>query len=213
MELSDAARNVRQALVAKGLETPMVKQILSGDQQREAIAGHMRGILAVLGLDLRDDSLCDTPERMGKLFVDELFAGLDYHNFPKIAQIANKMAVTEMVKVRDIAVVSTCEHHLITIDGLARVAYLPDEKIMGLSKINRVVQFFAQRPQVQERLTQQIMVALQTLLGTENVAVHIMATHYCVKARGIRDAGSQTETFAMGGAFGAEPVLRREFMA
>ncbi|AFU99897.2 GTP cyclohydrolase I FolE [Simiduia agarivorans] len=210
--MSPIAEQVRQALITRGLETPMVGNSLPPSQKREAIAGHVRGILTTLGLDLADDSLCETPERMAKLYVDELFAGLDYGQFPKISQIENKMGVSEMVRVQDISVISTCEHHLITIDGRAKVAYIPGDKVLGLSKINRIVRFFAQRPQVQERLTQQILVALQTILGTEDVAVHMAATHYCVKARGVRDAESFTETQALAGAFKRDPGLRAEFL-
>lgn len=210
--MTPIAEQVRQALISRGLETPMVGNGLHAGQKREAIAGHVRGILTTLGLDLADDSLCETPERMAKLYVDELFAGLDYGQFPKISQIENKMGVSEMVRVQDISVISTCEHHLITIDGRAKVAYIPGEKVLGLSKINRIVRFFAQRPQVQERLTQQILVALQTILGTEDVAVHLAATHYCVKARGVRDADSFTETQALAGAFKRDPGLRAEFL-
>ncbi len=136
----------------------------------------------------------ETPHRIAKMYVDEIFSGLDYANFPKITLIENKMKVDEMVTVRDITLTSTCEHHFVTIDGKATVAYIPKDSVIGLSKINRIVQFFAQRPQVQERLTQQILIALQTLLGTNNVAVSIDAVHYCVKARGIRDATSATTT-------------------
>jgi len=142
----------------------------------------------------------------------EIFSGLDYSNFPSISVIDNKMAVEQMVKVSGISVVSACEHHFVTIDGKAKVAYIPGEKIIGLSKINRIVGFFAQRPQVQERLNQQVMAALQTLLDTQNVAVAIEATHYCVKARGIPDAGSETLTIALGGAFKTDKTLRAEFM-
>jgi GTP cyclohydrolase I len=123
------------------------------------------------------------------------------------------MGTDEMVKVSNIALVSTCEHHFITIDGIADVAYIPAKKIIGLSKINRIVRFFAQRPQVQERLTQQILVALQTLLGTDNVAVAINATHYCVKARGVMDSSSVTYTRALGGQFKSDNVTRSEFVA
>ena len=118
-----------------------------------------------------------------------------------------------MVKIDDIGVVSTCEHHFVTIDGGARVAYIPGDKIIGLSKINRIVRFFAQRPQVQERLTQQVLVALQELLETEDVAVTIDATHYCVKSRGVMDGNSRTQTTALGGAFKADPRTRAEFLA
>jgi GTP cyclohydrolase I len=117
-----------------------------------------------------------------------------------------------MVKISDISLTSTCEHHFVTIDGVADVAYIPHQKIIGLSKINRIVRFFAQRPQVQERMTQQILVALQTLLETHNVAVCVNATHYCVKSRGVMDTSSQTQTTALGGVFKASATTRAEFL-
>ncbi|TBW51898.1 GTP cyclohydrolase I FolE [Marinobacter halodurans] len=211
--LSQEALAVRSALVEQGLETPMVDNRLSRDQKVERISDLMARVAETLGLDLTDDSLMDTPARIARMYVDEIFAGLDYSQFPKITQIENKMGVEEMVKVRDISLTSTCEHHFVTIDGLARVAYLPKDKVIGLSKINRIVRFFAQRPQVQERLTHQILVALQTLLEVEDVAVHIDATHYCVKARGVQDTSSSTETMALGGRFKTDPQYRREFLA
>jgi GTP cyclohydrolase I len=146
------------------------------------------------------------------MYVDEVFSGLDYDKFPKITAIDNKMQVEEMVQVDNIDLVSTCEHHFVTIDGSAKVAYIPGEKIIGLSKINRIVRFFAQRPQVQERLTQQVLVALQTLLGTEDVAVTINAVHYCVKSRGVMDTNSTTRTTALGGAFKTDARTRAEFI-
>lgn len=146
------------------------------------------------------------------MYVDEVFSGLDYQNFPKITVIENKMNVSEMVRVKDITLTSTCEHHLVTIDGKAAVAYIPRVKIIGLSKINRIVRFFAQRPQVQERMTQQILVALQTLLESDDVAVTIDATHYCVKSRGVMDATSETTTTALGGIFKSNPATRAEFL-
>lgn len=167
---------------------------MDNETRKSLIAGHMTEIMQLLNLDLADDSLMETPHRIAKMYVDEIFSGLDYANFPKITLIENKMKVDEMVTVRDITLTSTCEHHFVTIDGKATVAYIPKDSVIGLSKINRIVQFFAQRPQVQERLTQQILIALQTLLGTNNVAVSIDAVHYCVKARGIRDATSATTT-------------------
>ena len=136
-----------------------------------------------------------------------------YSNFPKMALIENKMQVREMVKVKDISFTSTCEHHFVTIDGSATVAYIPDQRIIGLSKINRIVRFFAQRPQVQERLTQQILVALQTLLQTNNVAVTMEAVHYCVKSRGVMDVNSKTQTTALGGIFKEDGRTRAEFLA
>ncbi|WP_434953386.1 GTP cyclohydrolase I FolE [Shewanella sp. HL-SH4] len=211
--ISDAAKKVQSALVAHGLETPLLPTELTAQQKYERIKGLMTEVVATLGLDLTDDSLAETPHRIAKMYVNEIFSGLDYANFPKISQIENKMGVEEMVKVSDISVVSTCEHHFITIDGIATVAYIPKGNIIGLSKINRIVRFFAQRPQVQERLTQQVLVALQTLLETEDVAVTIKATHYCVKSRGIMDTTSSTQTTALGGSFKANASTRAEFLA
>lgn len=197
--LSESAKLVKDALERRGLETPMQPNLATPAEKKEKIEQHMREILNLLGLDLTDDSLEETPQRIAKMYVDEIFSGLDYANFPKITVIENKMKVSEMVKVKDITLTSTCEHHLVTIDGTAAVAYIPRGKIIGLSKINRIVRFFAQRPQVQERMTQQILVALQTLLESDDVAVTIDATHYCVKSRGVMDATSVTTTTALGG--------------
>lgn len=209
--ISQEALIVRQALEAKGLETPMMANRLTDEQKREKIRVAMQSVMETLGLDLSDDSLCDTPNRIAKMYVDEIFSGLDYTKFPKITQIENKMQIDQPVQVTDISVTSTCEHHFVTIDGTATVAYIPKGTVIGLSKINRLVSFFAQRPQVQERLTQQVMVAIQALTGTEDVAVSINATHYCVKARGIRDSNSFTKTSALGGAFLSDRALRDDF--
>ena len=211
-EISNEAMLVRQALIDGGLETPMVANDMDRQQKYERIRDNFREITETLGLDLSDDSLAETPHRIAKMYVDEIFSGLDYSQFPKISVIENKMQVEEMVLVDDIDVVSTCEHHFVTIDGSARVAYIPGNKIIGLSKINRIVRFFAQRPQVQERLTQQILVALQTLLETDDVAVTINAVHYCVKSRGVMDSNSATRTTALGGAFKSDPATRGEFL-
>ena len=211
--LSKEAMLVRSALESRGLETPRVENGLSAQEKRERIQQHMHQVMEILGMDLQDDSLAETPKRIAKMYVDEIFSGLDYQKFPKITVIENKMGVDEMVKVRDITMTSTCEHHLVTIDGLATVAYQPRSKVIGLSKINRIVQFFAKRPQVQERLTQQILVALQALLETDDVAVSITATHYCVKARGVMDASSATTTTALGGTFKRNPASRQEFLS
>ena len=210
--LSLEAQLVRNALIEKGLETPMSGIKLSRDEKYTRIRDAMTQVATALGLDLKDDSLQETPHRIAKMYVDEIFSGLNYESFPKISLIKNKMNTEEMIKVKAVKVISTCEHHFVTIDGLANVAYLPGKKIIGLSKINRIVSFFAQRPQVQERLTQQILVALQTLLDTTDVAVFIDATHYCVKARGIMDASSRTETSALGGLFKSDQRLRDNFL-
>lgn len=213
LAISEDAQQVRDALIASGLETPLIYNGLSRDQKYERIRESFADIAHTLGLDLTDDSLCETPQRIARMYVDEIFSGLDYARFPKTTAIENKMGVEEMVRVSDISVVSTCEHHFITIDGVATVAYIPAGKIIGLSKINRIVRFFAQRPQVQERLTQQVLVALQTLLQTDDVAVTINAAHYCVKARGVMDANSTTQTTALGGQFKADARTRAEFLS
>ncbi|MFA0094543.1 GTP cyclohydrolase I FolE [Vibrio splendidus] len=210
--LNTEAEKVREALLAKGLETPMTPSEMNPNQKYNRIKGLLTEVVSTLGLDLTDDSIAETPHRIAKMYVHEIFSGLDYDNFPKISVIENKMSVDEMVKVSNIDLTSTCEHHFITIDGLAEVAYIPENKILGLSKINRIVRFFAQRPQVQERLTQQILVAIQTLVETENVAVTIKATHYCVKSRGVMDANSETSTTALGGIFKTNPQTRAEFL-
>lgn len=209
---SPEAKLVKAALVERGLETPMIDNGLSRDEKYNLIKSSMRDVVTTLGLDLSDDSLTETPHRIAKMYVDELFGGLDYSNFPKISVIDNKMGVEEMVKVDNISVISTCEHHFVTIDGASRVAYIPNDKIIGLSKINRIVRFFAQRPQVQERLTQQVLVALQTLLETDDVAITIDATHYCVKSRGVMDTSSSTQTTALGGQFKEDHRTRAEFL-
>lgn len=209
--ISPEAKLVQQTLIEKGLETPLIETNLTNEEKYARIRGFFAEIVATLGLDLTDDSLVETPHRIAKMYVDEIFAGLDYSNFPKIAVIDNKMKVDEMVKVSNIDLTSTCEHHFVTIDGRATVAYIPKTKIIGLSKINRIVGFFAQRPQVQERLTQQVLTALQTLLETDNVAVSIKAIHYCVKSRGIKDVNSETSTTALGGIFKSNVHTRAEF--
>lgn len=212
-EISSDAQRVRKALINAGIETPCIADAsMNNEEKIDQISQHFQQILQILGMNLTDDSLVDTPKRIAKMYVGEIFSGLDYHNFPKITLIDNKMNVDEMVTVKNITMVSTCEHHFATIDGFAHVAYIPNEKVIGLSKINRIVQFFAQRPQVQERLTQQVLVALQTLLGTANVAVRMNAVHYCVKSRGIQDTTSDTTTTALGGIFKSKLATRQEFL-
>jgi GTP cyclohydrolase I len=209
--ISAEALLVRRALEAKGLETPMIDNGLSNEEKRQRIKAAMTDVMETLGLDLSDDSLQDTPNRIAKMYVNEIFSGLDYRSFPKITQIENKMHIDQPVQVSDISLTSTCEHHFVTIDGTASVSYIPKGTVIGLSKLNRLVAFFAQRPQVQERLTQQVMVAIQALTGTDDVAVSINATHYCVKARGVMDSTSYTKTSSLGGAFNTNADLRREF--
>ncbi|MDY2947813.1 GTP cyclohydrolase I FolE [Mannheimia varigena] len=211
-QLSPEAQKVRQALLAKGIETPTVAHQKDKDSRREEIQHHMKAVLELLGLDLTDDSLEETPHRLAKMYVDEIFSGLDYATFPKITNIENRMKVSEMVLVDDITLTSTCEHHFVTIDGKVAVAYYPKKWVIGLSKINRVVQFFAQRPQVQERFTEQILTAFQTILETDDVAVYVKATHFCVKCRGVKDTNSYTVTSAFGGVFLEDRETRKEFL-
>ena len=211
-QLSLEARLVRDTLIERGLETPMIDNGLTGQEKYDRVKSLMTEVVDTLGLDLTDDSLAETPHRIAKMYVDEIFSGLDYVNFPKTSLIENKFSASEMIKVSGILFSSTCEHHFVTIDGKAKVAYLPGSQVIGLSKINRIVRFFAQRPQVQERLTMQVLSALQVLLQTEDVAVAIDATHYCVKSRGVMDASSSTRTSALGGCFKTDTHFRAEFV-
>ncbi|AKZ65937.1 GTP cyclohydrolase I FolE [Candidatus Palibaumannia cicadellinicola] len=212
--LTKEASMVRKALQEHGLE-PLLRgnNILDIEVRKRNIAEHFKKIMMLLNLDLMDDSLAKTPYRIANMYIHEIFSGLDYANFPKITVISNKMKADEMVTVREINLTSTCEHHFLIIDGKATVSYIPNNFVIGLSKINRIVWFFAQRPQVQERLTQQILLALQTILGTNNVAVSIYAVHYCVKARGICDTTSIATTTSLGGLFKSSNNTRNEFFS
>lgn len=192
--------------------TPMVSSTLNNHQKIDKIAAHFTEIMKILGLDLENDSLADTPKRLAKMYVNELFSGLNKETFPRMTAIENEMQYDQMVVVQDIQVLSVCEHHFQTIDGYATVAYIPNKTVIGLSKINRVVQFFSKRPQVQERLTKQIADCLQFVLGTEHVGVHINARHYCVIARGVADSHSVTSTSDLRGHFKSKPETRTEFL-
>jgi GTP cyclohydrolase I len=199
-------------ILANVRPTPMVKSKLSDDQKIDAIAEKFEDIMNILGLDLADDSLKETPRRVAKMYVKEIFSGLNPDFFPKITVIENKMRYDQMILMQSIECLSFCEHHFLTIDGKATVAYIPNEKVIGLSKINRIVQFFSRRPQVQERLTKQIADCLQFVLGTEHVAVHINARHYCLISRGIEDSQSSTVTTDLRGHFKSKPETRQEFL-
>jgi GTP cyclohydrolase IA len=192
--------------------SPTVDSDLTSEQKVEKIKAHFTEILTALGLDLTDDSLRDTPKRIAKMYVNEVFYGLDPKNFPKITVIENKMDYNQMVCVQDIELVSMCEHHFQPIDGFATVAYIPKKKVIGLSKLNRIVEFFAKRPQVQERLTKQVADCLQYILETDDVAVHINAKHYCVIARGVQDNHSTTTTSDLRGSFKHLAETRTEFL-
>ena len=207
---------VRQHLIRVGLETPMnYEQVKVKDERKiKNIAKHFTAIMEELGLDLTDDSLIDTPNRVAKMYTREIFYGLNYDKFPKCTRIENKMGQnSSFVLERNINVQSNCEHHFVVIDGKATVAYIPRKTILGLSKLNRIVEFFAKRPQVQERLTEQIAETISFITGSPDVAVYLVGTHYCVKSRGIQDTGSSTMTLATRGAFATETSdIRREFL-
>jgi len=203
---------IHEHLVKCGVETPVVDNGLSRTEKIDIIELKFRNIMQALGLDLDDDSLVETPKRVAKMMVSEIFWGLDYDAFPKCTTVENKMNYDEMVVERNVNVQSNCEHHFVVIDGFATVGYIPNEKVLGLSKINRIVEYFSKRPQIQERLTEQIYYALQYILETDNIAVVINAKHYCVAARGVEDTGSSTVTSKLGGVFKTDPAVRAEFM-
>ena len=185
---------------------------LSDEEKIERIEGAVRTILDTLGMDLTDDSLRGTPRRVAKMYVKETFGGLNPDRKPSLNTFENSYAYGEMLVEKNIVVYSTCEHHLLPIVGRAHIAYLSNERVIGLSKMNRIVDFYAKRPQVQERLTRQIVAALQEALGTDDVACIIDAKHLCVNARGIRDIDSSTVTAEYGGGFLHEEKLRRDLM-
>ena len=218
MEKTDAALGalVHEHLLKVGLETPMTyEQVqVKNEVKIKKIAKHFTAIMEELGLDLTDDSLIDTPNRVAKMYTREIFQGLNYDYFPKCTKIENKMSMNNsFVLERNINVQSNCEHHFVVIDGRATVAYIPRKTILGLSKLNRIVQFFSKRPQVQERLTEQIAETISYITGSPDVAVYIEGVHYCVKSRGIQDVTSSTMTLATRGVFAEEKSeLRREFM-
>jgi len=204
---------IHNHLVKCGVETPTTPDLISCKEKINIIRNNFRDIMETLGLDMDDDSLQDTPNRVAKMFVNEIFWGLDYKAFPKCTTIDNKMHYDEMVVERGINVQSNCEHHFVVIDGVATVGYIPNKTVLGLSKMNRIVEYFSKRPQVQERLTEQIFYSLQYILDTDDVAVVINAQHFCVKSRGVEDVGSSTVTSRMGGAFKDNAITRSEFMA
>lgn len=207
----ELGQKVHEHLVKMGVETPTNPNNYDRKEKIDHIEAHFAHIMRILGLDLSDDSLIDTPKRVAKMYVNEIFWGLDYEAFPKCTAVDNKMKYNEMVCERNINVQSNCEHHFVVIDGLATVAYVPNQKVLGLSKINRIVEYFSKRPQIQERLTEQVFHTLQYILDTEDVAVMIDAQHYCVKSRGVEDTGSSTVTSKLGGGFKTDPAARAEF--
>lgn len=199
--------------VSSSSETPMRADAfkLSNEEKMDIIKDDVRHIMETLGLDLSDDSLSGTPRRVAKMFVNEIFGGLDPAKKPSASTFENKYKYGEMLVEKNITVYSTCEHHLLPIVGKAHVAYISNGSVVGLSKMNRIVDYFAKRPQVQERLTIQIVKELQKVLNTEDVACVIDAKHLCVNSRGIRDVESSTVTSEFGGKF-KEKETKREFL-
>ncbi len=186
---------------------------LSKEEKIEKIASHFKEIMETLGLDMSDVSLARTPYRVAKMYVNEIFSGLDGTTFPKISFIADEFqhdAHSNIVFLK-VNFHSFCEHHFVPMNGIAYIAYLPNGKLIGLSKIPRLVRFFSKRPQVQERLTAQIADSLVKLLGTENVAVSLSAEHFCVMARGVENENSRAITNVLRGGFDSDVNLRREF--
>ena len=199
--------------ISTSSDTPMKEDAfeLSNDEKIKRIQLDVEHIMETLGLDLTDDSLSGTPKRVAKMFVNELFSGLDPKNKPKASTFENKYKYGEMLVEKNITLYSTCEHHLLPIVGRAHVAYISNGTVVGLSKMNRIVEYYANRPQVQERLTIQIVRELQDVLNTEDVACVIDAKHLCVNSRGIKDIESSTVTSEFGGQFKNKDV-RREFL-
>ncbi|MCZ8168059.1 GTP cyclohydrolase I [Flavobacterium fontis] len=199
--------------IATNASTPLRTDAfeLTEDQKIELIKKDVQNILHTLGMDLSDDSLKGTPNRVAKMFVKEIFGGLNPQKKPSSSTFENKYKYNEMLVEKNITVYSTCEHHLLPIVGRAHVAYISNGKVVGLSKMNRIVDYYAKRPQVQERLTIQIVHELQQVLNTEDVACIIDAKHLCVNSRGIRDIESSTVTAEFGGKF-KEEAVRREFL-
>jgi GTP cyclohydrolase I len=199
--------------IGTSIETPMRPDAFqrSDKEKIKKIAGHFKEIMYTLGLDLEDDSLKGTPNRVAKMYVQEIFRGLDPAKKPEIALFENKYQYNQMLVEKNITLYSNCEHHFVPIIGKAHVAYISSGKVIGLSKLNRIVQYFAQRPQVQERLTMQISNELKAILGTEDVAVVIDAVHLCVSSRGIRDVNSSTVTAEYSGKF-LDKDIKNEFL-
>ena len=207
-------QEIHEHLAELGVETPFAEaNSLTDDTMIELISKNVQSTMTVLGLDLENDSLQDTPTRVAKMYVEETFYGLQIENFPKITVVENEFHYDEMLVEKNINIMSVCEHHFVGIVGKATIAYIPNGTVIGLSKLNRVAEYFARSPQVQERLTAQIYHALCYILETDQVAVVIDADHFCVKSRGIEDTGSSTVTSKLGGGFKDDPATRAEFMA
>ncbi|HET9430920.1 MAG TPA: GTP cyclohydrolase I FolE [Chitinophagaceae bacterium] len=200
--------------ICTSADTPLKKDAfnITDEEKINVIASHFREIMNTLGLDLKDDSLKATPRRVAKMFVKEIFSGLNPKNKPLVALFENKYRYNQMLIEKNITIYSNCEHHFVPIIGKAHVAYISSGKVIGLSKLNRLVQYYAQRPQVQERLTMQIANELKSVLETESVAVIIDANHLCVSSRGIQDTSSSTVTVQYSGKFMQEDI-KNEFLS
>jgi GTP cyclohydrolase IA len=209
--MSELGKEINNKLSTLGIETPRLG--FSREFNAPDIERYFVGIMNALDLDLGDDSLKDTPRRVAKMYTEELFYGLDYARFPACTTIENKMGYDELIVVDSIDVRSACEHHLVPFFGVAHIGYIPGTKILGLSKFNRIVDFFSRRPQVQERLTAQIYSALEHILATPDIAVVVRCRHMCVMMRGIKQSETMTTTSKMGGRFMEKQPLREEFMS
>lgn len=208
----ELGQRVHEHLVKMGVETPTKPNTLDRKEKIEKIETHFNAIMQTLGLDLADDSLIETPKRWAKMVVNETMWGLDFEAFPKCTTVDNKMHYDEMVVEKNITVQSLCEHHILPIVGKATIAYVPKNKVLGLSKMPRIVEYFSRRPQIQERLTEQIFHALQFILETDDIAVVIDAEHLCVSSRGVEDTSASTITSKLGGGFKTDPSARAEFL-
>ncbi len=214
ISLSDlTAEEIGNEHISTSIDTPMRDDAfeMSDAEKMKKIQYHFSEIMETLGLDLTDDSLKGTPERVARMYVQEIFSGLDPANKPKIALFENRYQYNQMLVEKDITFYSNCEHHFVPIFGKAHLAYISSGQVIGLSKLNRIVQYFAKRPQVQERFTMQIAKELQSVLGTEDVAVIIDAKHMCVSSRGVQDSNAATLTSFYGGKF-QEDATKQEFL-
>lgn len=204
----ELGKKIHQLLLDKKVESPAFFNNLTTDSINN-IKDKIQDLLESIGLDLSDASIASTPKRAAKFFVNELFYGLDYINFPKMTTNPNEYKYNSPLFSQYIDFNSTCEHHLVAISGTAYLAYIPKDKIIGLSKLNRIVDFFAKRPQVQERVTRQIFFALQEILGTDDIAIGITAKHSCIAIRGVRDDSTKNITVEFGGQFNTDSQLKQ----
>lgn len=214
IDLNQAIDDIGDDHISSSYETPLREDAfeMDDDLKMELIEKHFKEIMNILGMDLKDDSLKGTPKRVAKMFVKEVFSGLDPKNKPEVKLFENKYKYNEMLVEKDITFFSHCEHHFVPIYGKAHVAYISNGNVIGLSKINRIVQYFAKRPQVQERLTVQIGNELKNALGTDDVAVIMDADHMCVSSRGVSDTSSSTVTSFYSGQFEHNNQKRNEFL-